>query len=149
MLLSMHWPDISETTAFCSQARSIQKRTCFDSGCGQFLISLAFYSMFYHAISSMLSSCFFIFHPIQKFITPWILIQMRWGFLHDVHHDLYYFLMIFPEIMHAWILMLLRDCVYMCFLDMPCHFGCEMMRFYPTLLKFFVLKIDILRDILV
>ena len=108
-----------------------------------FLVHLP--SMFMYAIS-----CDFLFFPfIQKFITSWIIVQMRWGFLHDVPHDVYYFMMIFPEIVHAWIFILPRECSYMCFLDMPCHFACEIMDFNPTPLKFCVLKVDSLMNILV
>ena len=40
--------------------------------------------------------------------------------------------------------------VYMCpFCTLPCHIFCEMLRFYPMLMKFYMLKLDILLDILV
>ena len=37
----------------------------------------------------------------------------------------------------------------MCFLDLPCQKLCEMMRFYPMLLKICMLKLDTLIEILV
>ena len=80
---------------------------------------------FWHFISFIIhvhvtSSCdfsFFLF--IQKFITPKILIQLTWGFLHNDLHDVYYFLMIFPEFVLGWKCLWPRVYVCMSYL-VPC-----------------------------
>ena len=47
---------------------------------------------------------------LPKFITCSFLIQFEWDFLCCVHHDLYFFIIIFPEFLDEWFLNGLRVC---------------------------------------
>ena len=113
------------------------------------LVALAFFFSYASHVHHACFIVFLFFFNIQNSITPKPQIQIDWDFLCHDPCNLYFFLVIFIEIVHVWIFIFPRECSYMCFLDMSCHFDCEMMRFCPTLLKFCVLKIGILMVILV
>ena len=79
-------------------------------------------ALFFPSCTHMFMHCFHFFSfflLIQKSITPWIIIQLTWDFLHNDLHDVFYFLMIFPEFVLGWIFNLPRVCSCICYL-VPC-----------------------------